>query len=138
MEKTIIVGGKEVKLRATAMLPRLYRFKFGRDILKDMRALQKAYNKVLQEQKKPEEDLTNEEREDIGFSVVDLELFENLAYIMAKHGDPDNVPDTAEEWLEGFEFFSIYENLSHILELWMANTATTVEAKKKQGRPTGN
>lgn len=136
MEKTIIVDGKEMKLRATAALPRLYRFKFGRDIMQDMRKLQKAYNKVLAEQKKAEKDLTDEEREDIGFSVMDLELFENLAYMMAKHGDPDNVPDTAEEWMESLEFFSIYENLHHILELWMANTATTVKAKKKKGPPT--
>lgn len=134
MTKTINVDGKVVKLRATAMLPRLYRFKFGRDIIKDMKDLQGSYLKVLKEQGKTEEELTDEEREALGFSVFDLSLFENVAYIMAKHGDPDNVPDTIDEWLEGFETFSIYENLHHIIELWMQNTETTATAKKNSAR----
>ena len=33
MEKTINIDGKEVRLRATAAVPRLYRIKFGRDIM---------------------------------------------------------------------------------------------------------
>ena len=43
MEKKIIVGGKEVKMRASALIPRLYRFKYGRDIIHDMNILKKAY-----------------------------------------------------------------------------------------------
>ena len=34
MEKTINIDGKEVRLRATAAVPRLYRIKFGRDIMR--------------------------------------------------------------------------------------------------------
>ena len=36
MEKTINIDGKEVRLRATAAVPRLYRIKFGRDIMQDL------------------------------------------------------------------------------------------------------
>lgn len=36
MEKTINIDGKEVRLRATAAVPRLYRIKFGRDIMSDI------------------------------------------------------------------------------------------------------
>ena len=35
MEKEITVCGRTVKFKATALAPRLYRFKFGRDIFKD-------------------------------------------------------------------------------------------------------
>lgn len=39
---------------------------------------------------------------------------------MAKHADP-TVPSTVEEWLDGFETFSIYTVFPAIEELWMAN-----------------
>ena len=39
--------------------------------------------------------------------MFSLEMFENIAYIMAKHADP-NIPDTPEEWLDEFNTFSIY------------------------------
>ena len=36
-EKTIItVGGVEIPMRASALVPRLYRVKFGRDMIRDM------------------------------------------------------------------------------------------------------
>lgn len=138
MEKEIVVDGKKVKLRATAMLPRLYRFKFGRDIMKDFVNLYQSYQRVIREQGKTEDELTEEEKQAAGFSVVDLELFENVAYVMAKHGDPENVPDTADEWLMGFDTFSIYEVLPAVMELWMANNTTTVKPKKKNAPPKGN
>ena len=36
---------------------------------------------------------------------------------MAKHADP-SIPDTPEEWLDGFNAFSIYQVLPQIIELW--------------------
>ena len=58
-----------------------------------------------------------------------LEMFENIAFIMAKHADA-NVPDTPEEWLDDFNTFSIYQVLPQIIELWGLNVKTEVEAKK--------
>ena len=49
--------------------------------------------------------------------IEDLEIFENVSYIMAFHADP-TIPKTIDEWLEQFEMFSIYEILPEILELW--------------------
>ena len=46
-----------------------------------------------------------------------LEMFENIAYVMAKHADT-NIPDTPEEWLDGFNTFSIYQVLPQLIELW--------------------
>ena len=46
MDKVLIISGKEVGLRATALTPRLYRHKIGRDIIQDMAKLQKAFAKA--------------------------------------------------------------------------------------------
>ena len=57
-------------------------------------------------------------------------MFENVAFVMAKHADPSQ-PDNADDWLEQFDTFSIYQVLPQILELWRLDNATTVESKKK-------
>ena len=126
MEGNIIVGEKEVKMRASALIPRLYRFKFGRDMISDMTSLKKAFNKA----KELPEDATEEERQEAQLSVMDLTIFENVAYIMAKHADK-NQPDNPDDWLDQFEMFSIYQVLPQILKLWNMNTVTTSIHKKK-------
>ena len=40
--KKIEIDGKEVIFKASAAVPRLYRIKFGRDIYKDLRQLEKS------------------------------------------------------------------------------------------------
>ena len=127
MERTVTVGGKEMKMRASALIPRIYRFKFKRDMVADMRQLQRAYAKATA----LPENATDAEREDAQFSAADLTIFEDVAYIMAKHGGND-MPDSPEEWLDSIDgVFSIYEILPVILELWGANTETTSIPKKK-------
>ena len=61
--------------------------------------------------------------------MFSLEMFENIAYIMAKHAD-SSIPDTPEEWLDNFNTFSIYQVLPQLIELWGLNVRTDVEAKK--------
>ena len=126
MEKVINIGGKDVKMRASALIPRMYRFKFGRDILRDMTSLKKAFKK----RSEIPEDATDEQKEEAALSEIDLTIFENVAYIMAKHADPA-IPDDPDEWLDGFEMFSIYEVFPEILEMWELNNATTSKPKKK-------
>jgi len=70
-------------------------------------------------------------------SAFDLEMFENVAFLLAKHADPDNVPSDPDEWLEQFSMFSITEILPQILELWGFNMQTMSIPKKKGGRPSG-
>ncbi|MGN0676641.1 MAG: hypothetical protein ACI4K5_02750 [Ruminococcus sp.] len=123
ISKNITIDGIEVPFKASATIPRLYRLKFGRDIYRDFSALQK--------------NVRENDSENSGLDIESLEVFENIAYIMAKHADPDNVPDTPDEWLEQFNTFSIYEILPKLLELWGLNTATQVEAKKNIARLTG-
>lgn len=126
MIKTLNIDGKEVKMRASALIPRIYRFRFGRDMIQDMNSLRKAWKKVTE----LPEDATEEEKEEAQFSVMDLTIFENVAYVMAKHGDP-STPDSIDEWMDQFELFSIYEVLPEILKLWNLNTDQTSTPKKK-------
>ena len=119
--KTLEVDGKNVTFRASAMIPRLYRLKFRRDIYADMRKLMKGFDAEKQDD--------NGELSDM--EIENLEIFENVAYIMAKHGDPDNVPNDPDEWLESFNTFSIYMILPLLIELWGLNTEQQVESKKK-------
>lgn len=124
MEKTILIDGREVRLRASAAIPRLYRIKFHRDIIQDMKLIQQAMDLS---QKQAMED----GREFSTIPLEALELFENVAYLMAKHADKDAVPATVEEWLDTFETFSIYTVFPAIEELWMANVQQlSVPAKK--------
>lgn len=116
IKKNITIDGIEVPFKASAAVPRLYRLKFSRDIYKDFASLQK-----------------NVKENDEGESTLDiesLEVFENVSYIMAKHADPDNVPDNPDDFLEQFNTFSIYEILPQLIELWGLNTATQVKSKK--------
>nr|DAK79922.1 MAG TPA: tail assembly chaperone protein [Caudoviricetes sp.] len=113
--KKIEIDGKEVAFKASAAIPRIYRLKFQRDIYKDLSSLEKAIG---------DGDASNS-----NLDSFSLEMFENIAFIMAKHADA-NVPDTPEEWLDGFNTFSIYQVLPQIIELWGLNVKTEVEAKK--------
>lgn len=71
-------------------------------------------------------------KEDVGNSNLDYfspEMFENIAYVMAKHAD-GSIPDTPEEWLDGFGTFSIYQVLPKLIELWGLNVKADADAKK--------
>lgn len=74
--------------------------------------------------------------ENSALDIESLEVFENIAYIMAKHAQPDVVPDSPDEWLESFNTFSIYEILPQLIELWGLNIETQVESKKNIARLT--
>jgi hypothetical protein len=69
------------------------------------------------------------DKKESNLDLVNLEIFENIAWIMAKHADPE-VPDTPEEWLDEFNTFSIYQVLPQLIELWGLNMQTTIQAKK--------
>lgn len=117
LEKTVKIGDKEVRFKSSAAVPRMYRIKFNQDIFVDMGELEEAYK----------QNLPHKEASTLG--IAHLTIFENVAYIMALHADP-TIPDNIDEWLEGFEMFSIYEILPEIMELWGSNVVSIAEAKK--------
>lgn len=122
INKNITIDGIEVPFKASAAVPRLYRLKFHRDIYKDFASLQT--------------DVKENDKENSCLDIESLEVFENIAYITAKHADPENVPDSPNEFLEQFNTFSIYEILPQLIELWGLNTAAQVESKKNIARLT--
>jgi len=115
LTKTIEIDGKEVTFKASAAIPRIYRMKFHRDIYKDLSELEKS--------------VSAQKEENSGLDIPSLEMFENIAYIMAKHADK-TIPDTPEDWLDEFNTFSIYQVLPSIIELWGLNLKTDVQSKK--------
>ena len=115
MIKQIEIDGKQVSFKASAAIPRIYRMKFQRDIYKDLKALEKS--------------IGDNSEESSNLDMFSLEMFENIAFVMAKHADA-SIPNTPEEWLDGFNTFSIYQVLPQLIELWGLNVKTDVEAKK--------
>lgn len=122
LKKIITVGDKEVAFRSSATIPRLYRAKFKRDIFKDLAKLEKSYEGAQAE---------GEE-----FAIDDLEIFENVAYIMAYHAD-HTIPANIDDWLDQFDMFSIYEVLPEILALWGTNLITDIDSKKNLKKVAG-
>lgn len=118
--RKIEIDGQDVLFKASAAIPRIYRLKFQRDIYKDLRILEKSIGEG--------------DEENSNLDLFSLEMFENIAYTMAKHADPQ-IPNEVDEWLDGFNTFSIYQVLPQLIELWGLNVKTDVEAKKKL-RPT--
>ena len=80
IKRTIEIDGQEVAFKASAAIPRIYRLKFHRDIYKDLAALEKSVGENTESGS--------------GLDMFSLEMFENIAYIMAKHADPTSVPDS--------------------------------------------
>ena len=124
MKRHITIDGHEVPFKASAAIPRIYRMRFHRDIYKDLRDLEKGIDK--------------NDPENSNLDLFSLEMFENIAYVMAQHADPKNVPADIMEWLEQFQTFSIYQILPAILELWNLNEETQSKAKKNLDQVAGS
>lgn len=118
VKKIVRIGEQEIPMRASALVPRLYRVKFGRDMIGDLRQLERKLKKAGK-------------GDDAEFDALELTIFEDVAWMLAKHAD-STVPDDPDDWLDSIEgVFSIYLALPQILELWGLNQAqTSVPAKK--------
>lgn len=122
MKQNIEIDGKQVPFKASAAIPGIYQMKFHRDICKDLRSLEKA--------------IGDGSEANSNLDMFSLEMFENIAYVMAKHADP-SIPDTPEEWLDEFNTFSIYQVLPQLIHLWGLNVQTDVQSKKNFAQLTG-
>jgi len=114
--KKIEIDGKQVEFKASAAIPRIYRNKFGRDVYKDLMAL----NDAIKDQDEEASMLD-------GFS---LEMFEDLSFVMYCAAHPDEKYDSPDEWLDQFDTFSIYQILPELIDLWGMNIKTTVPERK--------
>lgn len=128
IKKTIEIDGEQVEFKASAAVPRIYRIKFGRDLFADLQKIAKSVNGKGKKKEKEASEIP----------IEDLTMFENIAYVMAKHANPKEVPDNIMEWMEKFNTFSIYMILPAILELWNLNEQTMSTAKKNLEKAAGS
>lgn len=110
MEKTILIDAKEVTMKVTANTPSKYRNEFGRDLFKDLDAMNKEYQK--------------------NGNIADTSCVERLAFTMAKQADPTIT--RIDEWLDRFDNpFSMIYAMPDILEVWNESQQTMSEQKKR-------
>lgn len=129
LKRDVEISGKTVTLGASALLPKIYRIRFGRDMISDMNRLRKSY----QAANSLPPSATEEEKQAAALDEIDLTIFERVAWAMAYHADQERkIPDDPDAWLESIDgVFSIYEIFPVILELWGLNNKTTsIPAKK--------
>lgn len=107
----IMIDGRPVKFRASAATLRLYRAKFNRDLLVDL----KVMGDVAQSGEMPQ---------------TATETIERLAWTMAKQAD-ETVPDDIMAWLDEFSPLAIFNATPEIFKLWGLNTEQLSIAKKK-------
>lgn len=120
MEKTIQIDGKQVRLKATAALPLRYKAQFGQDFFADILKMEPLVKKIRD---KKREELTADDINDL-----DLTIFYNLLWVMAKSADK-SIPDPIT-WLDQFDDFPLEEILPAVLEL-----LNRLMASKKKHQP---
>lgn len=136
MIKTLTVSGKQVIFKSSAAIPRIYRLKYKRDIFSDMATIGKALKANKDVFSTDMSKLDEDESFDVGCDIASsipiemLTIFENIAYLMNKHGDPSQ-PDNIDEWIEQFETFDIYEIMPEIMQMWTDENKSTSVIKKK-------
>ena len=133
LTKNIEIDGKDVVFAASAAIPRIYRIQFKRDIFQDMAKNEKSVKKSQDKQKEKQVSESD-------IPIEDLEMFENVAFVMAKHAAQkkgQDFPDNVYDWLDQFNTFSIYTILPEIVKLWNLNQQTQVESKKKLDQVAG-
>lgn len=139
MEKIIEIDGKEVKFKTSAAIPLLYRMKFKRDIMTDMQHISKQMRVQEKLKREMQEDCEkkgipfDEDQFQSDLSPETLEIFEKIAFLMARHADPGQ-PDNIVEWMEQFDTFSIYKIFPEIFELWQSGTTQMSKPKKGNGK----
>lgn len=133
LTKNIEIDGKDVVFAASAAIPRIYRIQFKRDIFQDMAKIEKSVKKSQDKQKENQVSESD-------IPIEDLEMFENVAFVMAKHAAQkkgQDFPDNVYDWLDQFNTFSIYTILPEIVKLWNLNQQTQVESKKNLDQVAG-
>lgn len=114
MEKILTIDGRQVRFKSTGAFLLRYKAQFGRDAIRDILRLQSAIDGKGQ--------IKN-------IDTLDLEVFYNLIWTLAKTADPSIPPPL--EWLDEFSVFPLNEILPELAELIFSSFSATVEPKKK-------
>lgn len=131
MEKVVEMDGKPVKMRCTAVLPRLYRATFGRDFFGDITAISKAAE-LDNPDKNDDTSKRRKRRKKSDSTSRTVTFIENLAFLMARSGDPEHVPPDITQWLDSFDDpNAVLSVADEVLGLYQLNNRTTASPKKK-------
>ena len=114
MEKILTIDGRQVKFKSTGAFLLRYKAQFGRDAIQDILRLQSAIDNKGQ--------IKN-------IDTLDLEVFYNLIWTLAKTADPSIPPPL--EWLDEFSEFPITEILPEVIDMITGCLTSTVKSKKK-------
>lgn len=137
MIKEVNIGGRKCRLKSSAAIPRIYREKFGEDLIVGMSEIFNYSNlkrKLNEELKaKAEAEGTEFEPTDDNLPAKHIETLENFAYILHKHGDPSQ-SDDVEDWLEQYDLTDIYDIFPELINIWIEENKQTSTAKKKSGK----
>lgn len=118
------IFGTDHKLKMSAATPRIYRAKFGKDIIVQMDAM---YERLSNEGKKKDEEKKNES---VSFTPEELEMMENLIFVCNRQAEPEQ-PEDIFEWLASFEIGAITGTYGIIMKMWEDNLHQTSRSKKK-------
>lgn len=135
MSKTIELDGKKVKIEANALLPRLYRKEFGRDLIVDMKKMIEGVQLSGESMKKAAKDpgglAAALMADPDALDKLDLTVVENVTWMMLRAAGED-VGESVEEWLTTIEdSMALYMAMPDVIEVWLASQKTTSKAKKK-------
>lgn len=115
MEKILTIDGRQVKFKSTGAFLLRYKVQFGRDAIQDIFRLQNAIDEK-----------TNKLKD---ISALDLEVFYNLVWTLAKTADPSIPPPM--EWLDSFSEFPLMDIIPELMDMIFSCLSTTVQSKKK-------
>ena len=114
MEKILTIDGRQVRFKSTGAFLLRYKAQFGRDAIQDILRLQSAIDGKGQ--------IKN-------IDTLDLEVFYNLIWTLAKTADPNLPPPM--EWLDEFSEFPLMDIIPEIVDMVFSCLTSTVESKKK-------
>lgn len=109
MTKIIKIDGREVEFKSTGAFLLRYKAQFGRDALKDVYKLQDALDK--------DGNLEN-------IDMVDLEIFYNMAFTLAKVADK-SIPNDPMDWLDTFSEFPLMDIMPSLIDMMILSFAAT-------------
>lgn len=112
MYREITVGTQSIPMKATGATPIRYRSLFGEDLLSEFSNVESN-------------------------SSLAIGTISQLAYVMAMSGAGADMTKLSKdgyvEWLDQFEPFDLTEAAEAIVDLYIGNTKSTSEVKKKAG-----
>ncbi len=112
MEKILTIDGRQVAFKSTGAFLLRYKAQFGRDAMQDLFKLQQALGP---------DGVT------VDTSGLDLEVFYNLVWTLAKVADPTIPPPF--EWLDSFSEFPLMDIIPEVVD--MIFSSITSSTKKK-------